>query len=79
MSKSNSHNKLNTLSMVPENGRAEIHHPQPGGTTEQEKVVEDVPKSITEHQKGGMRGGYLSVPLVLWLFGPVWKQKNDFI
>jgi amino acid transporter len=54
MSKSNSHNKPNTLSNVPENGNAEIHHPQPSDNTEQDKAVEGVIQSITEHKKGGM-------------------------
>jgi hypothetical protein len=43
MPKSNSHNKLKTVSTVPENGRAEIHDPQPGDTDEQEKAMEDAP------------------------------------
>ena len=54
MSKSNSYNKLNTLSMVPENGRAEIHYPQRSNNNEQDKAVERALKSITEHKKGGL-------------------------
>ena len=54
MSKSNSHNKPNTLSMVPENGKAEIHHPQRSDNTEQDKAVEGALQGITEHKKGGM-------------------------
>jgi len=40
MSKSNSDNKPNTLPMAPENGNAEIHYPQHGDNTEQDKAVE---------------------------------------
>ncbi len=40
--------------MVPENGNAEIHHPQRSDNTEQDKAVEGAIQSITEHKKGGM-------------------------
>ena len=40
--------------MVPENGRAEIHYPQRGNNTEQDKTVEGALKGITEHKTGGM-------------------------
>jgi len=38
MSKSTSHNKPNTLSMVPENGSAEIHRPQRSDNAGQDKA-----------------------------------------
>jgi len=40
--------------MVPENGSAEIHYPQRGDNTEQDKAVEGALKGITEHKKSGM-------------------------
>jgi len=49
MSKSDSYNKPNTMSLVPENGTAEIHYPQRGDSTEQNKAPEGALKSITEH------------------------------
>ncbi|MGA7146666.1 MAG: APC family permease [Desulfobacterales bacterium] len=55
MSKSNSHNKPNTLSNVPENGSGEIHYPQRGDNTEQNSTGKGTLKSITEHKKGGMK------------------------
>ena len=54
MSKSNSDNKPNTLSMVSENGSAAIHYPQRGDHTEQDRAGESALKGITEHKKGGM-------------------------
>jgi amino acid transporter len=54
MSKSNSFNKPNTLSKVSENGSAEIHYPQRGDNTEQDKAVAGALQGITEHKKGGM-------------------------
>ncbi len=54
MSKSDSYNKPNTMSLVPENGSAEIHYPQRGDSTEQNKALEGALKSITEHKKSGM-------------------------
>jgi len=54
MSKSNSDNKPNTLPMAPENGNAEIHYPQHGDNTEQDKAVKSALIGITEHKKGGM-------------------------
>ncbi|MGD9238522.1 MAG: APC family permease [Desulfobacterales bacterium] len=54
MSKSNSFNEPNTLSKVSENGSAEIHYPQRGDNTEQDKAVAGALQGITEHKKGGM-------------------------
>jgi amino acid transporter len=54
MAKSNSHNKPNTLSMLTDNGSAEIHYPQSGDNSEQDKALEGVLKGITEHKIGGM-------------------------
>jgi len=54
MSNSNSYNKPNILSMVHENGSAEINYPQRGDNNEQGKAVEVILKGITEHKKGGM-------------------------
>jgi len=51
MSKSTSQNKPNTVSMVPENGRAEIHYPQPIDNTGQDKAAEGALQGITEHKK----------------------------
>ena len=42
------------MSMVPENGSAEIHHPQRSDNTEPDKAVEGALQGITEHKKGGM-------------------------
>ncbi|MEE4263483.1 MAG: hypothetical protein V2I56_12385 [Desulfobacteraceae bacterium] len=40
--------------MVPENGRAEIHYPQPIDNTGQDKAAEGALQGITEHKKGGL-------------------------
>ena len=48
-------------------------------TTVSEEAVTQVVNHGALHYTIGMRGFYLSVPLALWLFGPIWMLAGSLV
>jgi len=47
--------------------------------TVSEEAVTQVVNHGALHYTIGMRGFYLSVPLALWLFGPIWMLAGSLV
>jgi uncharacterized membrane protein len=47
--------------------------------TVSEEAVTEVVNHGALHYTIGMRGFYLSVPLALWLFGPIWMLAGSLV
>ncbi len=52
---------------------------QQNDATVSEKAVTEVLNHGALHYTIGMRGFYLSVPLALWLFGPIWMLAGSMV
>ena len=56
-----------------------INSVEPGDTTLSGEAVTQILNHGALHYTIGMRGFYLSVPMALWLFGPIWMLAGSLI